>query len=64
MLIVKIKEGETIDKALRRYKKKFEKTGVLKKTRARMAYKKPSEVRKEVMKKAKSRERHFASLNY
>ena len=30
MLIIRVKEGESIDKALRRYKKKFERTGVLK----------------------------------
>ena len=30
MLIVQIKEGDTIEKALKKYKKKFEKTGVVK----------------------------------
>ncbi len=30
MLIINIKENESIDKALKRFKKKFEKTGVLK----------------------------------
>jgi small subunit ribosomal protein S21 len=30
MIIVNIKENESIDKALKRFKKKFERTGVLK----------------------------------
>lgn len=64
MLIVKIKDGETVDKALRRYKKKFEKTGILKEVRGRMFYKKPSEEKKEVLKKAVNRQRHYASENF
>lgn len=42
MLIIKIKEGENLDKAVRRFKKKYEKTGVLKELRARQAFTKPS----------------------
>ncbi|HEX7014378.1 MAG TPA: 30S ribosomal protein S21 [Cyclobacteriaceae bacterium] len=42
MIVVNIKENESIDKALKRFKKKFEKTGVLKELRARTAYEKPS----------------------
>ncbi|MEO0640727.1 MAG: 30S ribosomal protein S21, partial [Bacteroidota bacterium] len=42
MLIIRVKDGESIDRALRRYKKKFERTGVLKSVRNRMFYKKPS----------------------
>ena len=51
MLIVQIKENESIDKALKRFKKKFEKTGVMRQLRARMAFQKPSiSRRKEVIK--------------
>lgn len=64
MIIIRVKEGESIDRALRRYKKKFEKTGVLKSKRARMFYRKPSEERKEQMKKAVNRQRHYARENY
>ena len=64
MIIIKVKEGETIDRALRRYKKKFERTGILKEVRGRMFYSKPSETKKEVLKKAKNRERHYAAENY
>jgi len=39
MLIISIKENESIDKALKRFKKKFEKTGVVKELRRRSALK-------------------------
>lgn len=42
MIYIQIKENESIDKALKRFKKKFEKTGVLKQLRARTAFKKKS----------------------
>ncbi|HOX82354.1 MAG TPA: 30S ribosomal protein S21 [Chryseolinea sp.] len=42
MLIINVKENESIDKALKRFKKKFEKTGVLKQLRARTSFTKPS----------------------
>lgn len=42
MIIVNIKENESIDKALKRFKKKFEKTGVLKELRSRTSFEKPS----------------------
>jgi len=42
MIIVPVKEGENIDKALKRFKRKFEKTGVVKELRVRQAFTKPS----------------------
>jgi|TARA_B100001109_G_scaffold70104_1_gene57112 small subunit ribosomal protein S21 len=42
MLIIPVKEGESIDKALKRFKRKFDKTGALKSLRARQAFTKPS----------------------
>ncbi len=63
MLIIEVKDGEQLDKALRRYKKKFEKVGILKETRRRMNFNKPSVVKKEVMKKAVSRERYYNREN-
>lgn len=62
MIIIKVKDGESIDRALRRYKKKFEKTGVLKEVRGRMFFTKPSEDKRELMKKAKRRE-HMRNLS-
>lgn len=52
MLVINIKENESIDKALKRFKKKFEKTGVLKELRARTAFEKPSVTRRNEIKHA------------
>ncbi len=52
MIIVPVKEGENIERALKRFKRKFEKTGVVKEIRRRQAYKKPSVVNRETMIKA------------
>lgn len=51
MLIINLKETDTVDKALKKYKKKFEKTGVMRELRDRQAYTKPSiKRRKEIIK--------------
>ena len=52
MLIINIKENESIDKALKRFKKKFEKTGILKELRSRTAFEKPSITRRSQIIKA------------
>jgi small subunit ribosomal protein S21 len=52
MLIIPVKEGESIDRALKKFKKKFEKTGVVKELRGRQAYTKKSVARREEIKKA------------
>ena len=52
MIIINLKDNETIDKALKRFKKKFEKTGVLRESRSRQAYEKKSVTRRTVVKKA------------
>lgn len=57
MIIVNVKENESIDKALKRFKKKFEKTGVLKELRARTAYEKPSVRRRNEVIRAVYREK-------
>lgn len=57
MLIIPIKEGDTVEKALKKYKKKFERVGILKQLRDRMFYKKPSERRKEIVNRAIIREK-------
>ena len=53
MLIINVKENESIDRALKRFKKKFEKTGVLRELRSRTAFTKPSIARREEVLKAK-----------
>lgn len=52
MLIIPIKDGENIDRALKRYKRKFDKTGTVRQLRARQAFIKPSVVRRAVIQKA------------
>ncbi|MDO4703152.1 MAG: 30S ribosomal protein S21 [Tannerella sp.] len=48
MIVVPLKEGESIERALKKFKRKFEKTGVVKELRKRQAFSKPSvEKRKE-----------------
>lgn len=49
MIVVPVKEGENIERALKKFKRKFERTGVIKELRARQQYDKPS-VRKRLAK--------------
>jgi small subunit ribosomal protein S21 len=53
MLIIPVKEGESIDKALKKYKKKYEKVGVIKQLRDRQSFTKPSVKSRQEMIKAK-----------
>ncbi|MCE2937456.1 MAG: 30S ribosomal protein S21 [Cyclobacteriaceae bacterium] len=64
MLIINIKENESIDKALKRFKKKFEKTGVLKELRARTSFEKPSVKRRSEIIRAAYRQKQYARENY
>ncbi|MGC6413278.1 MAG: 30S ribosomal protein S21 [Bacteroidia bacterium] len=41
MLIINVKENDSLEKALKKFKKKFEKTGVVKEMRSRQAFEKP-----------------------
>jgi small subunit ribosomal protein S21 len=64
MLIINIKENESIDKALKRFKKKFEKTGVLKELRARTSFEKPSVARRSEIIRAAYRQKQYVAENY
>ncbi|MDX9695691.1 MAG: 30S ribosomal protein S21 [Bacteroidales bacterium] len=52
MIVVPLKEGENIERALKKFKRKFEKTGVVKELRDRQAFTKPSVRKRELLKKA------------
>ncbi|QNR24838.1 MULTISPECIES: 30S ribosomal protein S21 [Croceimicrobium] len=53
MLVISVKEGESIDRALKRYKRKYDRTGVMKEIRSRKQFVKPSVARrKEIIKAA------------
>lgn len=46
MIIVPVKDGDNIEKSIKRFKRKFDKIGVGKEVRRRQAYAKPSEKRR------------------
>ena len=52
MIIVQVKEGENIEKPLKKFKRKFEKTGIVRELRARQAFEKPSVTNRKKMMKA------------
>lgn len=57
MLIIETGDGDSIDKALKKYKKKFEKAGILRELRGRQAFIKPSVRRRtEVLRAAYKQE--------
>lgn len=52
MIIVPVKENENIEKALKKFKRKSEKTGVIKEVRNRKQFNKPSVVKRIKMQHA------------
>ena len=52
MIVIPVKEGENIERALKKFKRKFEKTGVIKELRERQAFTKPSIKRRQEVKHA------------
>ena len=52
MIIVPVKDGENIERALKKFKRKFEKTGVVKELRKRQQYNKPSVLKRLKMEHA------------
>jgi len=53
MIIINLSQGESIDKALKRYKRKVEKIGLLKELKRRKFFTKNSDLKREEIKKAK-----------
>lgn len=49
MLIIPVKEGENIERALKKYKKKFDKTNVMKELRRRKEFVKPSVIERQMV---------------
>ena len=60
MVIVKIKNGEPFDKALRRFKRKVETEGIMRTLKRKRYYLKPSERKKEKRKMAEKRRKKLA----
>ncbi len=59
MIIIDVKDNESIDKALRRYKRKFQQIGTLKELRKRKHFTKPSVERRSEILKATYRKKKF-----
>jgi small subunit ribosomal protein S21 len=53
MLVIPVKEGENIERALKRYKKKYDRTGTVRQLRKRQFFTKDCIVRREEIKKAR-----------
>ncbi|MBQ7192027.1 MAG: 30S ribosomal protein S21 [Paludibacteraceae bacterium] len=49
MIVVPVKEGENIERAIKKFKRKFDKTGVIKELRSRQQFNKPSELKRKKM---------------
>ena len=52
MIVVPVKEGENIERALKKFKRKTEKTGVVKEVRKRREFEKPSGSKRKQMQHA------------
>ncbi len=59
MLRIEIKDGENIERALKRYKRKYRQTKVLQQIKDKKEYKKPSIENREKLQKAKYREAYL-----
>ncbi|MBP6867789.1 MAG: 30S ribosomal protein S21 [Bacteroidales bacterium] len=57
MIIVPVKEGENIERALKKFKRKFEKTGIVRELRSRQTFSKPSVTNRDQKKKAVYKQR-------
>lgn len=56
MIYISVKDNENLDKSLKKYKKKYEKIGIMKELRSRQAFEKPSVTRRMEIKKAAYRQ--------
>lgn len=63
MLIIDVKDGESIDRALKKYKRKFERSGTLRELRRRKHFTKPSVSRRQEVLKASYKERMYGDHN-
>ncbi len=62
MLIINVKEEESIDRALKRYKQKHRRVGVIKEIRARKEFTKKSVERRNQILNAEYRAKKFGNL--
>ena len=60
MIIIPVKQGESIDKPLKKYKRKFDKTGTVRQLRARQQFIKPSVTLRQARLKAAHKQRNLS----
>ncbi|MFZ1704649.1 MAG: 30S ribosomal protein S21 [Saprospiraceae bacterium] len=63
MLIIHVKDDESIDRALKRYKRKFQSVGLVKELRNRKHFTKPSVQRRNEIISAAYRQVKFGNMN-
>lgn len=63
MLIINVKDSESIDRALKKYKRKYNQVGVLKELRRRKHFTKPSIKRRNEMLKAAYKQKKQADMD-
>lgn len=64
MIVVNIQQNESIEKALKRFKQKFDRTGVLRELRGRTYFEKPSIGRRTEKIKAAYKQKMYGTENY
>lgn len=64
MITISVKENESIEKALKRFKKKFDYAGVIKELRGRTYFEKPSVARRSQILRAAYRQKKYAEENH
>ena len=63
MLIVKLRKNENINSALKRFKRKFKDTGVVKEIKKRQQFDKPSRIKREAKMKAINKQKYLNALD-
>ena len=62
MLIINVKDEESIDKALKSYKRKYQQTGIMNQLRSRKHFEKPSVSRRNQILNAKYRQAFISKM--
>lgn len=63
MIQIQIKDNESVDRALKRFKKKFERAGVVRELRSRQAFEKKSVTRRKEIIKATYVQKTYGHLD-
>ena len=63
MIQIQVKDNESVDRALKRFKKKFERAGVVRELRSRQAFEKKSVSRRKEVIKATYKQKTYGHLD-